>query len=83
MITAAAAEMNLDIAHSWIVGDQVHDLAAGSAAGLAGGTLLTASAQRQAAANALASATFKVEVAANLAEAVVRLLEGRLLMHRA
>jgi D-glycero-D-manno-heptose 1,7-bisphosphate phosphatase len=79
MITAAATDMNLDIARSWIVGDQPHDLAAGAAAGLAGGTLLTASSSLQKAATALASSTFKVEIAANLAEAVAGLLESRLL----
>ena len=40
MILRAAELLNLDLARSWIVGDKVSDLAAGKAAGLAGGLLV-------------------------------------------
>ena len=41
MIVAAAEQMKLDLAHSWIAGDRASDLAAGKAAGLAGGILIS------------------------------------------
>ena len=47
--------MQLDLSRSWIVGDRAHDLAAGAAAGLAGGTLLAADAQERQAAGKLAA----------------------------
>ena len=75
MIVTAAQRMGLDLARSWIVGDQVHDLAAGRAAGVAGGTLLTAGSLDSQQASALAGAQFDVEVASNLADAVPKLLE--------
>jgi D-glycero-D-manno-heptose 1,7-bisphosphate phosphatase len=75
MIVTAAQRMGLDLARSWIVGDQVHDLAAGRAAGVAGGTLLTAGSLDSQQASALAGAQFDVEVASNLADAVTKLLE--------
>ena len=40
MIVEAARRMQLDLPRSWIVGDRAHDLAAGTAARLPGGTLL-------------------------------------------
>lgn len=79
MILAAAIRMNLDLSHSWIIGDKAHDVAAGNAAGLAGGTLVSASDQERQAALSLASAGFIVETAPNLADAVTWLIErGRL-----
>ena len=45
MIVEAARRMQLDLPRSWIVGDRAHDLAAGAAARLAGGTLLAADAR--------------------------------------
>jgi phosphoglycolate phosphatase-like HAD superfamily hydrolase len=71
--------MGLDLPRSWIVGDQVHDLAAGRAAGLAGGTLLSASQHDSQEALALAGTQFSVDVALNLADAVSKLLEQGLL----
>ena len=75
MIVTAAQRMGLDLARSWIVGDQVHDLAAGRAAGVAGGTLLTAGSLGRQQALALAGAQFTVDVASNLADAVAKLLD--------
>jgi D-glycero-D-manno-heptose 1,7-bisphosphate phosphatase len=77
MIVTAAQRMGLDLAHSWIVGDQVHDLAAGRAAGTAGGTLLKAGSLDGQQVLALAGAQFAVDVASNLADAVTKLLEQR------
>ena len=37
MLLAAADALGLDLARSWIVGDTATDIAAGAAAGLAGG----------------------------------------------
>jgi D-glycero-D-manno-heptose 1,7-bisphosphate phosphatase len=79
MIVAAASRMKLDLPASWIIGDQPHDLAAGRAAGLAGGTLLAVNDRHGHAAPALGDAAFRVETAVNLAAAVASLLEtGRL-----
>jgi D-glycero-D-manno-heptose 1,7-bisphosphate phosphatase len=79
MIVAAAERMSLDLSRSWIIGDQVHDLATGHAAGLAGGTLLADGASERQRALALASARFSVETASNLADAVAELIkQGRL-----
>ena len=75
MIVTAAQRMGLDLPRSWIVGDQVHDLAAGRAACLAGGTLLSASQHDSQEASALAGTRFSVDVASNLADAVSKLLE--------
>jgi D-glycero-D-manno-heptose 1,7-bisphosphate phosphatase len=75
MILAASERMNIDPSRSWIVGDKTHDLAAGLAAGLAGGTLLTSDTQESRDASALATARFEVEVAANLADAVEDLIK--------
>jgi D-glycero-D-manno-heptose 1,7-bisphosphate phosphatase len=77
MILAAGSRMNLDLPQSWIIGDRTHDLAAGSAAGLAGGTLLATDDRERHRASLLASARFAVETAANLADAVARLIERR------
>jgi D-glycero-D-manno-heptose 1,7-bisphosphate phosphatase len=77
MIVEAARRMQLDLSRSWIVGDRAHDLAAGAAAGLAGGTLLAVDMQERQAAAELASARFIVETAPDLAGAVAALFERR------
>jgi D-glycero-D-manno-heptose 1,7-bisphosphate phosphatase len=79
MIFAAATRMDVDLSHSWIIGDNLSDIAAGSAAGLAGGTLLAATHERLREAQLLAKDRFIVENAPNLAAAVAGLIEeGRL-----
>lgn len=79
MILAAAKGMNLDLTRSWIVGDKTRDLAAGAAAGLAGGTLVTADERERREAGRLAGARFPVETAANPVAALAALVEsGRL-----
>ena len=77
MIVEAAHRMQLDLSRSWIVGDRAHDLAAGAAAGLPGGTLLAADAPERQAAAELASDRFIVETAPDLAGAVAALFERR------
>jgi D-glycero-D-manno-heptose 1,7-bisphosphate phosphatase len=77
MIVDAARRMRLDLPRSWIVGDRAHDLAAGAAARLAGGTLLTADAPELQAAARLASARFIVDTAPDLAGAVAALFDRR------
>ena len=82
MIVAAAEQMELDLGHSWIAGDRASDLAAGRAAGLAGGILISPCADdaERAAAMLLRSGDFAVEVASSLADAVALLLaRGRLM----
>jgi D-glycero-D-manno-heptose 1,7-bisphosphate phosphatase len=76
MILAAARGMNLNLAHSWIIGDRAHDLAAGAAAGLAGGTLISSDAGEQEIATALANSRFIVEIAADPAAAIVAVVDG-------
>ncbi|HTV35225.1 MAG TPA: HAD-IIIA family hydrolase [Xanthobacteraceae bacterium] len=79
MILAAGKRMNLDLSRSWIVGDKATDLAA-AAAGLAGGTLVSADERERERARLLASKQFSVETAANSAAAILSALEtGRLL----
>jgi D-glycero-D-manno-heptose 1,7-bisphosphate phosphatase len=81
MIVAAAERMKLDLAHSWIAGDRASDLAAGKAAGPAGGILIAPRADdaERAAAMRLRSGEFVVDVAPSLADAVAALLApGRL-----
>ncbi len=76
MIVAAAEQMQLDLSRSWIVGDRASDIAAGSAARLAGGILVSArddDPELQPAA-ALASKQFAVDIKASLADAVAVLL---------
>lgn len=78
MILEAARRMRLDLSRSWIVGDRAHDLAAGLAAELAGGTLVgAAAAPEREAALRLAGARFAVEIAADLHDAVAALVAGR------
>ena len=69
--------MGLDIARSWIVGDKVHDLVAGQAASLAGGTLVSSEDDERERAAALAHQRFIVEMERSLAEAVAELIEQR------
>ena len=79
MILTAADRMGLDLSRSWIIGDSVSDIAAGAAAGLAGGTLVAASGGPLREARLLANDRFVVESAPDLAVAVGRLIEaGRL-----
>ena len=79
MILAAAERMNLDLSRSWIVGDKAEDLAAGAAAGLAGGTLLAADDGARPHLSGLEGTGFTVTTAASLADAVAVLIEtGRL-----
>jgi D-glycero-D-manno-heptose 1,7-bisphosphate phosphatase len=81
MIVAAAERMKLDLAHSWIAGDRSSDLAAGKAAGLAGGILISSGADdsERPAATQLRSGEFAVDVASSLTDAVAHLLaRGRL-----
>ena len=76
MIVAAAERMQLDRARSWIAGDGASDLAAGRAAGLAGGVLISTRADEaeRASAMQLRSGDFAVDVASSLADAVALLL---------
>jgi D-glycero-D-manno-heptose 1,7-bisphosphate phosphatase len=83
MLLAAGKGMNLDLSRSWIVGDKAHDLAAGAAAGLAGGTLVSADDRERQQAWRLASARFLVEMAANPAEALAKLIQSGRLVQRA
>jgi D-glycero-D-manno-heptose 1,7-bisphosphate phosphatase len=82
MIVAAAERMKLDLAQSWIAGDRASDIAAGRAAGLAGGILISSradAAEQAAAAMPLRSGEFAVEVVPSLADAIALLLaRGRL-----
>lgn len=79
MILAAAERMNLDLSRSWVVGDKADDLAAGAAAGLAGGTLLAADERARRQLLCLERADFAVTTAASLSDAVACLIEtGRL-----
>jgi len=85
MIVAAGERMKLDLAHSWIVGDRVSDIAAGRAAELAGGILVSLhkdDPERHAAAG-LTSEHFAVDIAASLADAVSLLLAREKFGHTA
>jgi len=77
MILAAARRMKLDLPWSWIIGDQPGDLAAGAAAGLAGGTFVASDDRLQSEAALLASERFIVSTATNLSAAVAALFESR------
>lgn len=79
MIIAAAERMNLDLSRSWIVGDKADDLAAGAAAGVAGGTLLATDDDALRQVSCLERADFTMTTAASLADAIDALIEdGRL-----
>jgi len=83
MIVAAAERMKLDLPQSWIAGDRASDLAAGRAAGLAGGILISPRAEdaERAAAMGLRGGEFAVDVAPSLADAVAVLLSRGRLIH--
>jgi D-glycero-D-manno-heptose 1,7-bisphosphate phosphatase len=76
MIVAAAERLQLDLARSWIAGNRASDLAAGKAAGLAGGVLISSRADdaERASALQLRNGDFAVDVALSLADAVAFLL---------
>ncbi len=75
MILAAVDHMKLDLARSWIVGDRDSDVAAGRAARLCGGILLSrAAAPRHEAAARGRPEEFLVESADSLSDAVSLLL---------
>jgi D-glycero-D-manno-heptose 1,7-bisphosphate phosphatase len=78
MITAAAERMKLDLSHSWIVGDRASDIAAGHAADLAGGILISPrdNDPELHEVTGLKSGQFAVDTAASLADAVSLLLAG-------
>jgi D-glycero-D-manno-heptose 1,7-bisphosphate phosphatase len=79
MFLEAGRRMALDLSRSWIVGDAASDLAAGKAAGLAGGTLLGADGQDRQSAHAHGGEGFIVAAAPDLAAAVTALIaQGRL-----
>ena len=85
MIVAAGERMKLDLAHSWIVGDRASDIAAGHAAELEGGILVSVrrdDPERHAAIR-LASEHFAVDIAASLADAVSLLLAREKFGHTA
>ena len=82
MIFAARDCMDINLSRSWIIGDSVSDIAAGAAAGLAGGTLLATLHGPLREARAMASDHFVVERAPDLAAAVARLIEDQWLVHR-
>jgi D-glycero-D-manno-heptose 1,7-bisphosphate phosphatase len=76
MLMDAAERMTLDLPRSWIAGDRASDIAAGKAAGLAGGILILSPrlpGERDAAI-AFRSKDFIVEVVSSLIEAVALLL---------
>jgi D-glycero-D-manno-heptose 1,7-bisphosphate phosphatase len=75
MIMEAASRMNINMARSWIVGDRAHDLAAGQAGWLPGGTLLNADRKERQVAFQLDDGGFIVETASNLAAAVGALVD--------
>ncbi|MCP5368595.1 MAG: HAD-IIIA family hydrolase [Hyphomicrobiales bacterium] len=82
MLLRAAAQLNLHLAESWIVGDRASDLAAGRNAGLAGGLHVAtghgAADGEAAAALALAGGGFTALAAAGMADALdlLPLLKG-------
>lgn len=78
MLLVAAAALRIDLAQSWILGDRANDLAAGRAAGLAGGLLLAGRGlgpAERGRALALARPGFAVRLAPRLA-AVPALVQG-------
>jgi D-glycero-D-manno-heptose 1,7-bisphosphate phosphatase len=81
MIFAARDCIDIDLSRSWIIGDAVSDIAAGAAAGLAGGVLLAAGDGPLREAQALVNDRFAVESTPDLAAAVAGLLTGGRLAH--
>jgi D-glycero-D-manno-heptose 1,7-bisphosphate phosphatase len=82
MILAATRRMNLDLPRSWIIGDRPADVAAGAAAGLAGGTLVGSDDQLRREAALLASERFIVNTATSLSDAIAVLFESERLAER-
>ncbi len=80
MLLAAGEAMGLDLAQSWIVGDKAIDMAAGRAAGVAGGFHVATGhgAQQRESALAVAGGGFDVRAGAGIADAMalVALLAG-------
>jgi D-glycero-D-manno-heptose 1,7-bisphosphate phosphatase len=76
MIVAAGARMKIDLSRSWIVGDRASDIAAGRAARLAGGILVSSCEHdpKQPSARALRTERFAVDFSPSLADAVAMLL---------
>jgi len=72
MIWEASKQMGLDLANSWVIGDRASDLAAGRAASLRGGVLVTTGhgKNEQGAALAIADERFIVKVSPDLADAI-------------
>ncbi len=72
MMREAAGRMGLDLGNSWIIGDRASDLAAGRAASLEGGVLVTTGqgGNERDEALALAGRLFMVRVLPTLADAV-------------
>jgi D-glycero-D-manno-heptose 1,7-bisphosphate phosphatase len=86
MIVTAAERMKLDLPHSWIVGDCARDIAAGRAAHLAGGILLSAKERdpERNTAIAMKAEGFAVEISVTLEDAIEFLLsQGALVAGRA
>lgn len=73
MLLAAAADLNLDLAHSWIAGDRAGDVQAGLNAGLAGGLHVATGhgmkAGERDAARGLETDKFQVLIADSIAQA--------------
>lgn len=81
MILTAGHQMKLDLPHSWIVGDRASDIAAGRAAGLEGGILVSSNTNdpEWQAVTGLKAEGFALEASTSLEEAVLHLLaHGRL-----
>jgi D-glycero-D-manno-heptose 1,7-bisphosphate phosphatase len=78
MIVAAGERMKLDLSRSLIVGDRASDIAAGRAARLAGGILISPRGDdaEYGAAMTLRDGDFAVDVTSSLADAVALLLAG-------
>lgn len=74
MILEAANRMNLDLFRSWIVGDRIGDIAAGHAAGLRGGILITPDHSGGPDALPFSNQDFSIDTAPDLASAVAMLL---------
>jgi D-glycero-D-manno-heptose 1,7-bisphosphate phosphatase len=74
MILAAAQRMKLDLLRSWIVGDRDSDIAAGRAAHLEGGVLLSPKADEPKRRKAAGLKGFAFEIAASLDDAVTLLV---------
>ncbi len=69
MLLAAAERLGLALARAWIVGDRDSDLAAGRAAGLAGGTVIARD-RRPGPTSRLEAPGFRLRVAVDLLDAV-------------